>query len=735
MRILPSWLREFVNVPADDRQLAEALTSAGIAVESVQEERGETVYEMDLTTNRVDAMNHYGVAREASAIYDVELKKLEPRLPKPKVRRVAPPNVSGPIGMTSLADQMQALATSLEAEAFPIVIDDPQGCARYTARIVRGVKIGPSPELVVKRLELLGSRSINNSADATNYALNELGHPTHAFDLDLLEGGTIIVRRARPGETLKTLDDVDRKLTTEDLVIADAKKPVALAGVMGGFDTMITERTRNVLIESAWFEPWTVRAMARRHGMHTDASHRFERGADFGITPLACDRVAELILASAGGELDGDRIDAVGRTLERAPLTLRSSEARRHLGIDTAADEIERILRRLGFGITRARAGEFSVQIPSWRLDVEREIDLLEEIARIYGYNKFPNTLPPFVGAVIELPDEAKNAKVRQTTLALGYNEAISITFVSEQDARTFGSHPCHPERSGRGRVASAPTESKNPDNEASAEPLMLANPLSEEARCMRTSLLPGLLTLASYNLNRGTNDLRLFESGDVFAKRGDRLDERRHLGFIATGNLQPATVHTPAQPYTFFHMKGDVEELLTAFEHSSLEFLADPPPPYLHPGRSARVVMDGETVAVFGQLHPDEAAARKIKQDVYLAEVMLDRLYRHALREPRYRRISKFPVVARDFSFVFGDSVTWQQIQSGIDQLHLPELIAVSPAEIYRGEKAGAGKYSLLLHADFQSQDHTLRDDEVAQWSAQIIRALQSLGGTLRAQ
>ena len=239
------------------------------------------------------------------------------------------------------------------------MIDDAQGCARYTARIVRNVKIGPSPQPIVKRLELLGSRSINNAADATNYALNELGHPTHAFDLDLLEGGTIIVRRAREGEVLKTLDGVDRKLTTDDLVIADAKKPVALAGVMGGFDTMITEQTKNVLIESAWFDPATVRSMAKRHGMHTDASHRFERGADWGITPLACDRVAELILASAGGELHGEQIDTVARKPERAPITLRRSEVRRNLGIDIDDSmKIERILRPTAVSaVTQHRSG------------------------------------------------------------------------------------------------------------------------------------------------------------------------------------------------------------------------------------------------------------------------------------------------------------------------------------------------------------------------------------------
>ena len=677
MRILPAWLREFVDIAVDDRQLAEDLTSAGIAVESVEEEHGATFYEMDLTTNRVDAMNHYGVAREASAIYNVALKPVAPKLPAAK--KDAP---------------------------FPIVIEDANGCARYTARIVRDVKIGPSPELVAKRLELLGSRSINNAADATNYALNELGHPTHAFDLDLLEGGTIIVRHAREGEVLKTLDGVDRKLTTEDLVIADSEKPVALAGVMGGFDTMITENTKNVLIESAWFDPATIRSMAKRHVMHTDASHRFERGADWGITPLACDRVAELILQSAGGELHGERIDSVARSLERSPITLRGSEVRRHLGIDIAPAEIEQMLARLGFVVTADKGGAYSVHIPTWRLDVEREIDLLEELARIYGFNKFPNTLPPFIGAVIELPDEAKNAKVRNTMLALGYDETISITFISEAEARMFG----------RG------------------EPLALANPLSEEAGYMRTSLMPGLLTQVSYNLNRGTTNVRVFEAGEVFEKTGDRHDERRHLAFAATGDAVAKTVHSPAQPYTFFNMKGDVEELLAAFQYSSLHFDTTVPG-YFHPGRAARVVMDDEVIAVFGQLHPELAATCKLRQELYLAEVMLDRLFQHKLREPRYQRISKFPAVGRDFSFVFDDAVTFERIRSGVDDLGIAELTAFQPGEIYRGDKAGAGKYSVLLHSEFQSKERTLRDDEVAQWSSQIIAKLEALGGVLRAQ
>ncbi|HTV64086.1 MAG TPA: hypothetical protein VMD98_00705, partial [Bryocella sp.] len=294
------------------------------------------------------------------------------------------------------------------------------------------------------------------------------------------------------------------------------------------------------------------------------------------------------------------------------------------------------------------------------------------------------------------------------------------------QDAKTFrSSERPHPSKTG---------SSGAPSRVFEAEPLALANPLSEEAGYMRTSLLPGLLNLVSYNLNRGATTVRLFESGEVFAKAGDSCDERRRLGIVATGDALPGSVHSPAQPYTFFHIKGDLEQVLAAFEHQSLQYDANVPA-FLHPGRSARAIMDGETVAVFGQLHPETAATRKIKQDVYLAEVMLDGLYRHALREPRYQRISKFPAVERDFSFIFDDAVTFERIQSAVKELGIAELKTLEPREIFRGEKVGAGKYSVLLHAEFQSQERTLRDEEVAQWSAQIIAKLESLGGVLRAQ
>ena len=692
MKISPNWLREFVDVKADERKLAQDLTRAGLAVEGVSGSGADTVFEMEITTNRVDAMNHYGVARECAAIYNAELKPLAAKLPR-----------------------------ALGKPEFSIEIKDPELCARFSARIVRGVTIKASPRAVAERLELLESRPINNVADATNYTLLEMGHPTHAYDLDLLEGHKLIVRRAKPGETLKTLDGVERKLSKDDLVIADAHRPVGLAGVMGGFDTMITERTKNVLIEAAWFDPVSVRKTARRHGLHTDASHRFERGADVGATAPACARVAQLILESAGGELEGGEVDVLARKLVPRHVRLRHSEVRRILGQDIPGDEIERILEKLGFRVAAGKPAkaakgartpaildepaELTAEVPTWRLDVEREIDLIEEIARLHGYDRFPNTLPAFSGSVVELPHAAQEARLRSDLLALGYHEAISLSFISRQDAARF----------------------------ASAAPAEIANPISEEATCMRTSLLPGMLDMLAWNLNRGNPQVRLFEGGNVFALEGTAAREERMVCLGATGAAEPAGVHRAARAYSFFDLKGDVETLLSAFEHTALYFdgsSAD----YYHPGRSARAVMDKATVARFGQIHPEVAAGRKLRQEVYVAEILLERLYTHGLHQPHYRAVPRFPAVERDFSFVFDNAVSFEQVRGTVETLGLGEMRSFQPVEIFRGGGVPEGRYSVLLRAGFQSSERTLRDDEVQRWSQQIVKALQGLGGTLRA-
>ena len=669
MRISPSWLKQFVDIAPDERVLADALTLAGISVESISEVNGKTVYEMEITTNRPDAMCHYGVAREVSAIYNSELKPLAAKLPARS-------------GKTSIS----------------VTIENPQLCARFTGQEIRNVKIGTSMGEVLERFRDLEQKPINNAADATNYVLLLMGKPTHAFDADKLAGGKIIVRNARPGESLKTLDGVERKLHPEDLIIADAEKPVALAGVMGGWGSMITESTKNVFIESAWFDPTSIRKTARRHAMHTDASHIFERGADWDSTVLSTELVAQHILSS-GGELTGDLVDMVARKVGHPPVRLRVGEVRRILGKGIEAQEIERMLAKLGFKLIPKEFGEYSVAIPTWRLDVEREIDLIEELARVQGYDKFPNTLPAFSSGVVELPTQAKDDKLRATLLALGYNEALSSTFIAREESQRF----------------------------SKASPVIIANPLSEEASAMRTTLVPGMLDMIGRNLNRGVDEVRLFEHGHIYSMQGAATDEHDSLCMgITVAALGANDAHT-----AFRTIKGDIEDLLGAFA-GEIRFEATAPDSF-HPGRSATAKLNSKPVAHFGQLHPEVAAARKLKQDVYLAEVLIEPLYEFDLRMPRYQKLSRYPAVERDFSFLFEDSVSFVQIDAAIRTLGIAELRAVAPAEIFRGGNIGASKYSMLVRTTFQSHERTLRDDEISGWSTRIIDALKALGGQQR--
>jgi len=701
MKISPQWVREFAELAVDDRRLAEDLTGVGLAVEAISGSGADCVFEMEIGTNRPDAMNHYGVAREAAAIYDLPLKVLEPKLPS----------------AAEAASSRRSHGTT-EVVPFPITVEEPHLCPRFSARVIRGTTVKDSPANIAHRLQLLDQRPISNAVDATNYVLWEMGKPTHVFDLDLLEGGKLIIRKAKNGEKLKTLDGVERTLTSEDLVVADAKKPVGLAGVMGGYDTMITGKTRNILIESAWWDPLSVRKSSRRHGLHTDASHRFERGADFESTILSCDLVAALILQSGGGELVGGTVDVDSGKLDQAPVVLRLSEVQRILGGNLSTAQIFRILKKLGFALIPEGQGtaEFRVQIPSWRLDVEREIDLIEEIARLHGYDKFENTLPAYSGAVKDLPHAAVDASLRGRALALGYNEAVSLTFISHADAEGFSSAPV----------------------------LELENPLSEEASVMRTSMAPGMLDMLAWNLNRDSENARLFEMGRVYEMRGgERVEPARACvgatlaavkGSLAAGaTLDVSKSELAAASEAFRSFKGDVENLLAAFAYRELSFDRETAE-YFHPGRSARALLDGAVVAQFGQIAEDVKAERKLRQDVFLAEIDLERLRTIGLRTVRFAPLAKYPAVERDLSFVFDDEVEFDTLRRAVMALGIPELREFEPVEIFRGGAIAAGKYSILLRARLQSDERTLRDEQIAEWSSRMVTALQRLGGVQRA-
>jgi phenylalanyl-tRNA synthetase beta chain len=699
VNILSQWIRSYVpGLTLPDRELAEALTLRGIAVEGIFElgPAQGSLFEMDITTNRVDAMNHYGIAREAAAIQGLSLA---PLLEVEGALLPAPETVTNPVNIS---------------------IEEPELCGRFTARLLSQVRIQPSTGVVAERFALLQQKLISNAVDATNYVTLAMGHPTHAFDRDKLEGG-IILRRARSGEKLKTLDGVERVLDAEDLVVADEKKALALAGVMGGWDTMITAETRNILVESAWFDPATVRRTGKRHGLHTDASHRFERGADFNAPPIASALVSHLILL-AGGRVDGELIDvsapgAAARTVHRPAISLSHGEVRRILGatedgLGVEQPTTESVLQAIGCGLHKVNQGSYQVTLPSWRLDLEREIDLIEEIARVYGYNRFANTLPGFSGRVNELPDARKEAVVRQTLVGLGWNEALSGTFCSATDAITFAPQP--------------------------GLAVAMGNPLNEEAGMLRPSLIPGMLTMLAHNLNRNVSDVQLFERGTVFSGSTERVDERPALSLGASGVVWGGP-ELPAHAFDFYDLKGAIEEILEKFALRSFYFDSFAAgvgiiPSWLHPGRSARAVADGLTVAWFGQLHPVHAQQRKLRQSVYVGEIYLDRLYRLPLRQPIAPELSRYQPVERDFSFVFPDAVRWESIAEALHNLRIAELTRFAPREIFRASQAlPAGHYSILVRVTFQALERTLREEELQSYSQAVTTALESLGGRQR--
>ncbi len=709
MNILSKWLREYLPaLDVDDRQLAEDLTLRGIAVEGVHAlPDGGHLFEMDITTNRVDAMNHYGIAREAATIYGVPLLQLEDR----RVVHAELGNVDVP-------------AADAAASGYPVRIDAPEFCGRFTAQVVRGVTVTASEGLIAERFAQLGQKPISNAVDVTNANWLAMGHPTHVFDLDTLEG-SIVVRRAHAGEKIKLLDGSEKTLTTDDLVVADEKKALGLAGVMGGWDSRVTETTKNILVEAAWFDQAAIRASSRRHGLHTDASHRFERGADLGACALANRLVTHGVIAACGGEAVGAMTDVVIpeaelRTTKRPHVLLSVDQVQRLLGTTIAAGEsghlvppdlIEQYLQALGCHLRpSSEPGSYAVTLPSWRLDLEREIDLIEEVARVYGYNRFADTLPSFSGGVAALPNAAKEDTVRSVLRSLGWTEAISSTFCSEEDAAFFA----------------APGETAVP----------MGNPLSAEAGMLRPSLLPGAAGMLLLNSTRDVRAVRLFEYGTVFTGSTASVVERPSLTLAAYGDAA-ATKTIAASDALFFELKGAVEEVISHFVTAPVTFRGDALPQWIEAGRGARVVAGDTTLGWLGELTIAERERRKLKETVVLCELQLPALFAHALKQPLALEPSRFQAVERDFSFLFADTVTWANVDAALRGLGIAEMISLAPVEIFRDAKGKAvpqGEYSLLLRTVFQSQEHTLREEEITAWQESVVGALLNLGGKHRA-
>ncbi|HEY7839355.1 MAG TPA: phenylalanine--tRNA ligase subunit beta [Terriglobales bacterium] len=665
MKVSLQWLRQFVPITLEPPALAEALSLAGCAVERTVRGDGDWLFELELTSNRPDCLSHYGVAREIAAITGAPLAPIDHAIEAPGLP-------TGP-----------ALGVRVE-------IDAPAACGRYCLLVLEDVTVAASPAAIAARLNQLGHRAINNIADLTNFTLWEMGHPTHAFDADRLRGGLLRVRWAQAGETLVTLDEVERQLHPGDLIIADAERPVALAGVMGGLETAIGPTTRRVALEAAWFDPLTVRRTARRHGLHTDASHRFERGADPEAPPLAARLIAQRAQAY-GARLAGGLSDVRGELPDSPTIPLRPATLHRILGEAIASNESARILGSLG---CTPGANANTWRAPSWRPDLSREIDLVEEIARLHGYANFPARLPAFQGAAQPLPEAALRDRIRQQLRGRGFAEAVTISFADAGECRAF-----------------AP----------GAVPVQVLNPLSEEAAILRTSSLPPMLHLLRNNLNHQAVSPKLFEIGKLYQLEADAPRESAVLSLGAS-----------AAEIDFAAFKGEVEAVLDLFDLFAAPRLEFKPSalPFLHPGRSAVCA----PFAFFGQLHPETAAAWKLPPETWVAEIQLQRLYPLGTRTIRYRPPSRFPASERDFSFIFADTVTWADVQAAIGQAPaIPALTKIAPAEIFRGEHVGAGRYSLLVRARFQLDGRTLRDEEVQAGADEIVRRLHALGGQQR--
>lgn len=645
----------------------------------------DVVLDLEITPNRPDCMSVLGVAREVAALTGAELR----------VPSIELDEGGGPV-----------------ESLVKIVVEDPSGCPRYTARAVVGAKVAPSPQWMQRRLQASGLRPINNLVDVTNYVLMEVGQPLHAFDLELLGERTVVVRRARYGETILTLDGVERQLDDQAVVIADAGRPVAMAGVMGGEDSEVTGGTSNVLIESAYFDPTSIYLTSRRLGLRTEASSRFERGTDPEGTVYAARRAAGLIAELAGGRVAAGEIDVYPAPVTPVRIDLRASRVGKLLGIDITPERIAEILN--GLEATTAPAELMTVTVPTFRPDLSREIDLVEEVARIHGYGRIPESLPPGGGLDAGLPKEQRlGEKAAAALAACGMLEVLTYSFIRLKDVDLL-------------RV---------PDDDRLRRYVRLMNPTAETGEVMRTTLLPGLIRAASGNINRGNRDLALFEAGTVFHARGasELPEELERIGLLLCGLNGEESWTEPSRKFDFFDLKGIVENLCRSLGVSTARF-AQVECPYLVPGQAARFFAGGEEAGVLGELHPDVVEGFGLEGEFFVAELHAGTLYSNLEEKTAYRRVGRFPNVKVDIALVVDERLEARLVEEEIERSGAGHLRSVRLFDVYRGPQVPTGRKSLAFALEFESEEKTLTDDETHREVGVIVDAVErALGAQLR--
>ena len=658
----------------------------------------DTILEIGLTPNRPDGLGHVGLAREAAALFEVPFVPLEAPLPE-RVR-----------------DDKLASYVS-------VAIEDAERCPHFGAAVLLGVKIGASPLDVRWRLASLGVRSISNVVDVTNLMMLETGHPMHAYDLERVRGSRIVVRRARDGEKLTTLDGVERTLTTDDLVICDGEGPVGLGGVMGGGNSEIGPNTSRVLLECAYFDARGVRRVARRHGLHTEASHRFERGVDWGDTASSIARAASLIAGLAGAELVKDSRVFEAQPLARRNVTLRHRRVHELLGIDIPHGDARTTLDRLGFACRASIPGEDVWEIPSFRPDVSREVDLVEEVGRVRGYDAIPATLPALRASRDGAPREALRRRARDAGVALGLSEAITYAFAPPRDLELVGAPP---------------------------PAVLVTNPMGERGNAMRTSLLPGLLRTVERARRHGERDARLFTVGALFlaSSAREQLDEVRRqpddklpderIAFAAVLAGHRAAWLAKPQPVDVWDAKGVAEGLVQRLLRRDVTLVpahGDERPRALHPRGAAWIEVDGKRVGALGPLHPDVADAFDVGDGVVVVELDLQALEAVGARPPQFAPLPRFPASARDLAVVVKDGVPAGDVEQAVRAAAGDLADEVGLFDRFTGGAVPAGHASLAVHVVYRAPDRTLTDAEVDQRHALVVAEVQKrFGAQLRA-
>jgi phenylalanyl-tRNA synthetase beta chain len=693
MKVVYNWLKEFVDVTASAEEIAARIALSGTNIGGVEKGVLGAVIDAEITSNRPDCLSVYGIAREVSAIYKTPLKPIVPK----------------PVEST----------TAKASDAVRITIESPELCARYTARVIRGAKIQPSPSWLREKLEAAGVASISNVVDVTNYVMLELGNPMHAFDLGKVRDKSIVVRRAKPGEKMQTLDGTERVMDPGMPLVCDGDGSRSIgSGVMGGASTEISFSTKDILLECAYFDPISIRRAARSMKLHTEASTRFGRGVDPEMAEVASRRAAELILQLAGGELMSGVVDVYPGKRAPKKITVTRAEILRVMGADVPDKEVERVLSALGFAPVRvdqnrgqegALLAAWESTQPSWRAEVEREIDLIEEIARVYGLDKFPARLPAARTGAARLPQYEAETRLRERLIGLGYREIVTIPHVDTQRDELFRA--------------------------ANVTPAKLANPLSEEAGVLRST---GSVTMAAaieWNLNHSQRSVKLFEIGRRYALNGAEAVETPVLAIGATGEVRPQGLHDGARDYSFADLKGDLDAIGALSGGLGWQ---DGGPEWLNSAKRGKLLLKENELGAAGLLAKRVAEKYKFRQDVFLAEIALGPFYcayYGAKNARRYEPLPRFPAVERDFSLLLADGVKFADVTRAIQSLGIAEITSIEAADVFRGKNVPAGQYSLMIRVMFQSRETTFSDSQIADFSGKIVAALEkNLGAVLRA-